>query len=68
MNTIMIRTVTFMSLVLLLTGCGLKGDLYIEERSAAATEVSQDESNAAAAGSLPDAMPAETSAETSAEK
>jgi predicted small lipoprotein YifL len=57
-----------MSLVLLLTGCGLKGDLYIEERSAAATEVSQDESNAAAAGSLPDAMPAETSAETSAEK
>jgi predicted small lipoprotein YifL len=60
MNTIMIRTVTFMSLVLLLTGCGLKGDLYIEDRSEAATEVSLDESSADAAGSLP--------AETSAEK
>jgi predicted small lipoprotein YifL len=49
-----------MSLVLLLTGCGLKGDLYIEDRSEAATEVSLDESSADAAGSLP--------AETSAEK
>lgn len=60
MNTIMIRTVTFMSLVLLLMGCGLKGDLYIEDRSEAATEVPLDESSADAAGSLP--------AETFAEK